>query len=88
MKYPVDVLDGLGGQAGLAAILLSAIDAGVYTAPSKMTVKDWLDIWTADYLSGVKPATVVSYKGHIKNHIIPALGAIKLEALNPHSPSV
>ena len=62
----------------------AAIDAGVYTAPSKMTVKDWLDIWTADYLSGVKPATVVSYKGHIKNHIIPALGAIKLEALNPH----
>ena len=25
----------------------AAIDAGVYTAPSKMTVKDWLDIWTA-----------------------------------------
>ena len=33
----------------------AAIDAGTYTAPSKMTVGDWLDIWTADYLGGVKP---------------------------------
>ena len=24
----------------------AAIDAGTYTAPSKMTVGEWLDIWT------------------------------------------
>ena len=64
--------------------ITAAIDAGTYTAPSKMTVKDWLNVWSTDYLSGVKPATTVSYRGHIKNHIIPALGAIKLEALEPH----
>ena len=63
----------------------AAIDAGTYTAPSKMTVGQWLDIWTADYLGGVKPYTVASYKGHVKNHIRPAMGAIKLEALNPHT---
>lgn len=63
----------------------ASIDAGTYTAPSKMTVGGWLDIWAADYLSGVKPFTVVSYKGHIENHIKPALGAIKLEALNAHT---
>ena len=50
----------------------AAIDAGTYTAPSKMTVGQWLDIWTADYLSGVKPYTMASYKGHVKNHIKPA----------------
>lgn len=63
----------------------TAIDAGTYTAPSKMTVGEWLDIWSADYLGGVKPFTEVSYKGHIRNHIKPALGAIKLEALNTHT---
>lgn len=63
----------------------AAIDAGTYTAPSKMTVGQWLDIWTADYLGGVKPYTVASYQGHVKNHIRPSMGAIKLEALNPHT---
>lgn len=63
----------------------AAIDAGTYTAPSKMTVGEWLDIWTRDYLGGVKPFTVRSYTDQIKNHIKPALGAVKLEALNTHT---
>ena len=63
----------------------AAIDAGTYTVPSKMTTGEWLDIWADNYLGGVKPFTVVSYKGHITNHIKPALGAIRLEALNAHT---
>ena len=63
----------------------SAIDAGTYIAPSKMTVGEWLDIWQRDYLCGVKPFTVASYSGVIRNHIKPALGAIRLEALNAHT---
>ena len=63
----------------------AAIDAGTYIAPSKMTTGEWLDIWSDNYLGGVKPFTVVSYRGHITNHIKPALGAIKLETLNAHT---
>ena len=63
----------------------AALDAGTYTAPSKMTVSEWLDIWARDYLGGVKPFTVASYEGQIKNHIKPALGAVKLEGLNAHT---
>lgn len=63
----------------------ASIDAGTYTAPSKMTVGEWLDIWSRDYLGGVKPHTVASYTGNIKNHIKPALGAVKLEALSAHT---
>jgi len=63
----------------------AALDAGTYTAPSKMTVGEWLDIWEAEYLGSVKHSTVCSYKGHIKNHIKPAMGAIKLEALAAHN---
>lgn len=63
----------------------ASIDAGTYTSPSKMTVGEWMDIWSRDYLGGVKPFTVASYEGQIKNHIKPALGAVKLEALNAHT---
>lgn len=59
----------------------TAIDDGTYTAPSKMTVGQWLDIWTAEYLGGVKPATVTSYKATVRTHLKPGLGAIRLESL-------
>lgn len=62
----------------------TAIDSGTYTAPSKMTVGEWLDIWTAEYLGGVKELTISSYKSSIKTHIKPGLGAIKLESLSSH----
>lgn len=63
----------------------AALDAGTYQAPSKMTVGEWLDIWQREYLGGVKPFTVASYKSQIENHIRPALGAVKLEVLNAHT---
>lgn len=61
------------------------VNDGTYQEPTKLTVGQWLDIWADEYLGGVKPYTVASYKGQIRNHIKPALGAVKLEALNPHN---
>ena len=63
----------------------AAIDAGTYTAPSKMTVGQWLDIWTAEYLGAVKPRTADHYQGVVKSRIKPGLGAVKLDSLNPHT---
>ena len=57
------------------------INQGTYTAPSKMTVGQWLDVWAAEYLGGVKPMTVLNYSQHIKNHIKPAMGAIITSAI-------
>ena len=62
-----------------------AIDEGTYTAPSRMTVGQWLDIWVCEYLGGVKPATVTSYNATVRTHLKPNLGAIRLEALNAHT---
>lgn len=56
-------------------------DTGVYTAPTKMTVRQWLEIWLDEYTGGVKSSTQISYRQHAQNHIIPALGAVKLSAL-------
>jgi len=58
---------------------------GAFLEPSRLTVGQWMKIWEAEYLGGVKASTVYSYKGHIKNHIVPALGAVKLQKLNPHT---
>ena len=63
----------------------AAIDAGTYTAPSKMTVGQWLDIWTAEYLKNVKPRTVESYKIITRNHLRPGLGAARLDQLDAHT---
>lgn len=64
---------------------LAALDQGDYREPCKMTLAQWLDIWAAEYLGGVKPFTMRSYTDHIRNHIKPALGAVKLDALNAHT---
>lgn len=61
------------------------VNQGTYTAPQRMTVGGWMDIWAADYLGGVKPATAGIYRGNIKNHIKPALGAVRLDQLHPHT---
>lgn len=60
----------------------ASIDAGTYTAPSKMTVGQWMDVWVADYLGSIKPRTAESYLCQINNHIKPNLGAVRLDTLN------
>ena len=65
--------------------LTASIDTGTYKEPCKMTVGQWLDVWQRDYLGGVKPLTVQTYTKNIRIHIKPALGALKLEALNAHT---
>lgn len=61
-----------------------AVDNGTYIQPERMTVGEWLDIWTAEYLGGVKPNTVRIYRNNVKRHIKPALGAVRLPELRPH----
>ena len=63
----------------------AALDSGTYIAPNKMTVGEWLDTWTKEYLSSVKPSTLYSYQATVRNHLKPKLGAIKLDALSPHT---
>lgn len=62
----------------------SAIAAGTYVAPCKMTLGEWLDIWKNEYLGSVKPLTVKDYYNQIDNHIKPAMGAVRLDSLETH----
>ena len=58
------------------------LNNGTYKEPLKMTVGEWLDIWAKDYLNNVKPRTREIYEASIRNHLKPALGTIRLEALD------
>ena len=62
---------------------VAALDEGTYTEPSKITVKQWMETWLAEYTCDVKDSTRISYRQHMNNHIIPALGAVKLSDLTP-----
>lgn len=62
---------------------LVEVDEGSYTTPTKTTVKQWLETWLSEYTDGVKDSTRTSYRQHMNNHIIPALGAVKLSELTP-----
>ena len=44
-----------------------------------------MDIWQETYLVSAKPRTKAAYESDIRLHIKPALGAIRLEALNTHT---
>ena len=65
--------------------ITASLDDGTYKAPCKLTVEEWLDIWTQDYLGGVKASTAYLYKKNVELYIVPHLGNIKLEALNAHT---
>lgn len=60
------------------------VNTGTYIPPAKMNLGQWLDVWTDEYLGNLKPGTVKSYKGLIKNQIKPAMGAVKLTELHAH----
>lgn len=62
-----------------------AVNDGTYTDPSRLTVAQWMDLWTRDYLVSVKPNTARAYRCHTKNHIRPRLGAVRLTELHPHT---
>ena len=65
--------------------VMSDLDTGTYKAPCKMTVAQWLDIWVAEYLNSVKPLTKHNYNKQVQKHFKPALGAVRLGALDTHT---
>jgi hypothetical protein len=51
---------------------------------SKLTFGEWLNTWVEQYAKpNVSPTTYDSYKYHIKDHIIPDLGDIVINQLQP-----
>ena len=63
--------------------VLSSMEKGGYVRPKRLTVAEWLEQWLATYVTSLSPQTVESYQMIIRHHLIPALGAIPLNQLQP-----
>ena len=64
------------------AQITAAIDKGIYQAPNKITVAAWMEEWLATFCANkVKPLTLSSYSAMIRNHIVPSIGAVELQAV-------
>ncbi len=58
-------------------------DDGAYFEPKRITLEKWLEMWLDEYVKpSAKPLTFATYESRTRTHIIPALGKIKLVALN------
>lgn len=65
--------------------ITTSIDTGTYLPSCKLTVGEWLNTWISEYTADWKPLTVCNYSKQIKKHLIPHLGAAKLEDLDTHT---
>ena len=56
------------------------VDSGSYQAPNKITVTQWFNEWMKTYHSvGIRPSTNYNCESILKNHIIPYIGAMKMQ---------
>lgn len=62
----------------------ASVDARTYLEPQRMPLGDWLEIWLNEYCGAIKAGTLKAYADNVKNHIKPALGAVRLCELQPH----
>jgi integrase len=63
--------------------LLTRLGQGTYVAPSRETLGEFLLEWLKSRKHEIKATTFGGYERNIVNHIIPALGFIKLQELTP-----
>jgi len=61
--------------------IVNSLQSGTYSKPSHKTVGQWLNEWYELFTVSLKMYTRRNYYSKIKNHIIPHIGAIKLEKL-------
>jgi integrase len=61
---------------------LSRLDGGTYAAPSKTTVRDYLEAeWLPAVTGTVRPLSLEKYRSIVKLRILPTLGHLRLQAL-------
>ena len=51
--------------------------------PATGTLGQWLEVWLRSHGPSVRPSTHTSYEGHIRLHIVPAIGGVRLARLQP-----
>ena len=68
----------------LDALVRSKVSSGMYVAPVKLTVSEYLDRWLIDIRPTIKGKTYSGYEQNVRNYLKPALGKFQLQALKPN----
>jgi integrase len=63
--------------------LLRALDTGEHVDPSKLCVRDWLNLWLRSIRDEIAPRSYERYGSIVRHHILPALGNHRLAKLAP-----
>lgn len=64
--------------------ILGELSTGQYVTPSKLTVRELLEQeWLPGVRSSLRPLTFESYAGNVRNHVVPRVGSVRLQALAP-----
>lgn len=64
--------------------ILSTLDNGTYTPPTRYTVSDILDQWMSGYCkTNCQQRTIEGYKSVARLHLMPILGSVPLKDLRP-----
>jgi integrase len=63
--------------------ILANAEQGIMPAPERLTGATFLERWLEDDASHLDQYTVKNYTVHVRRHIIPAIGRIKLAQLQP-----
>lgn len=68
---------------GKVTAALRAHEQGIPLPSDRLTVAAFLDGWLVTVRPTIRPSTFVSYQGHVRMHLVPALGRIALARLSP-----
>ncbi len=61
----------------------SASDKGTSVAATRISVAEYLEQWLEASETRVRPTTLVSYRLHVEEYIVPRIGAERLQQLTP-----
>ena len=76
--------DAAQHEAEMKVKLASTAYIPTVTANGKITVREYMEDWVENHgRANLRPSTFASYKGYIKNHIVPAIGDVQLRNLSP-----
>lgn len=71
--------EALKHEAEMKMKLSNPAYSPVAVSRGKITVKEYLEEWIENHSRNLRPSTAASYKGHIKNHIVPYIGHVQLK---------